>query len=205
MSFAPRLVTPASPPVPALQDRALDNLRYIRETMERAGSFTAISGAGMVASGGVAIVAAAATWGRPLDHRWVTSWLVAAVVAALINIGAIVRKARRAGAPLLSGAGRKLFVNLLPAMFIGALLTIVLQHAGDAALLPGVWLLLYGAAVVAGGAYSVRSIPAMGVCFLALGTAALFAPAAWANAFMAAGFGAAHLAFGGLVARRYGG
>jgi hypothetical protein len=195
----------ALPEVPALQDRALDNLRYIRETMERAGAFTAISGAGMVASGAVALAAAAATFGRPLDHRWVVTWLGAAVAAALISGGSIVHKARRAGVPLMSGAGRKLFVNLLPAMFIGALLTIALQQAGVPALLPGAWLLLYGAAVVAGGAHSVRSIPVMGACFLALGTAALFAPATWASTFMALGFGVTHVAFGTLVARRYGG
>jgi hypothetical protein len=191
--------------VPALQDRALDNLRYIRETMERAGAFTAISGSGMVASGVVALAAAGSTWAKPVDDAWVLVWLAAAVAAAVISGGAILWKARRAGVPLMSGAGRKLFVNLLPAMFIGALLTVALQRAGTPSLLPGVWLLLYGAAVVAGGAYSVRTIPAMGACFLTLGTAALFAPPAWADAFMAAGFGLLHVGFGALVARRYGG
>ncbi len=198
-------IRPVADEPPALQDRALDNLRFIRETMERAGAFTAISGAGVAASGAVALVAAGATAGRPLDERWLGTWLLAAAAAALISGGAIVRKARRARVALLSGPGRKLFLNLLPAMLVGALLTLALARSGATELLPGVWLLLYGAAVVAGGAHSVRLVPAMGACFLVLGAAALFSPPAWSSALLAVGFGAVHLAFGYVVARRYGG
>ena len=71
--------------------------------------------------------------------------------------------------------------------------------------LPGVWLLVYGAGVTAGGAASLRLVPVMGACFMGLGTAALVAPANWGDGFMAFGFGVVHILFGIRIARQHGG
>jgi hypothetical protein len=90
-------------------------------------------------------------------------------------------------------------------MFVGALLTIFLFRAGFIAAIPGMWLLLYGTAVVAGGAFSVRVVPLMGFCFMVIGTVALFSPPSWADALMGAGFGGLHVGFGIWIARRHGG
>ena len=62
-----------------------------------------------------------------------------------------------------------------------------------------------GTAVITGGAFSVSIVPVMGLSFLALGALEIFAPAAWVNYFMAAGFGGLHIVFGGIIARRHGG
>ena len=184
-------------PIP-LEHRALDNLRYIRRTMERAGSFTAVPGRGGVLIGLTALAAAALVW---LGLPFLTVWLVEAVVACLIGFTGAVLKSRRANLPLLSSPGRKFLVGFTPPLAAGAVLTLAL----DPSALPGTWLLLYGAGVFSGGAYSVRVVPLMGVCFAVLGAAALFFPASWGNGILAAGFGGLHLLFGIIITVKHGG
>lgn len=205
MTLVRPIHTPPSPP-PALQDRAIDNLRFIRETMERAGSFTAVPGWGQVAIGTTALGASTLAARFPIaDDRWLAVWLAEAVLSIAIAGAATARKARAADMPLLSGPGRKFVLSFAPPMLVGALLTVVLVRAELLALLPGIWLLLYGTAVVTGGTYSVRIVPVMGLCFMMLGTAALVLAPAAGNWLMAAGFGGLHLLFGIFIARRHGG
>lgn len=190
---------------PALHARAMDNLRFIRETMERASSFTAVSGWGEVAIGATAFVAAYVAMQQRSQVRWIKIWIAEALLSLAISVWAMHRKARAAGMPLLSGPGRKVAFSLSPSIFVGALLTIVLARAGLTAVIPGMWLLLYGTGVVTGGMFSVPAVPVMGLCFMLVGAVALFFPAAWANWFMMGGFGGLHVVFGIVIARRYGG
>jgi hypothetical protein len=183
----------------------MDNLRFIRETMERAGAFTAISGWATAAVGATALAATWAAGPRPTTGRWLAVWLAEALVAFTLSSTAMVFKARSAGVPLLSGSGRKFLLSFLPPLAAGAILTAVFVRAEMPVILPGLWLLLYGAAVISAGAFSVRIVPAMGICFAALGAAAAFAPADWTAPLMAAGFGGLHIVFGILIARRHGG
>ncbi|MBA3580078.1 MAG: hypothetical protein H0W42_08850 [Gemmatimonadaceae bacterium] len=190
---------------PSLNVRAMDNLAFIRDTMERAGTFTAVSGWGMVIVGIAALTAAAIAVRQPTEVGWLNTWLAAAVLAPLIMIAAIIRKARAARLPLMSGAGRKFLLSFSPPVIVGALLTIELYRLGMYAVLPGLWLLIYGTAVVAGGAYSVRVVPVMGLCFMVAGAIALFTPPTMNDFLMAAAFGGLHIAFGIPIARRHGG
>jgi hypothetical protein len=195
--------TPSEPP-PALHDRAMDNLQYIRETMERASAFTAVPGWGQVAIGFTALVATYLAAQQPTARGWLSVWLAEAIISILIAGWLMDRKARSLGVPLLSGPGRKVAFSLSPPMIVGALLTIVLFRAGLVSSIPGMWLLLYGTGVVTGGMFSVSVVPVMGVCFMLLGAAGLFTPA-WGNWLMAAGFGGLHMIFGLIIARKYGG
>ena len=188
-----------------LRDQALDNLRFIRQTMERAGSFTAVPGWGQVAVGVTALAAALVAARQTSVELWLATWLGEAVVALAIGGSTMVRKAYAVNDPILSGPGRRFGLSVLPPMVVGGLLTIALYRAGLWQALPGTWLLLYGAGFVTGGAFSVRIVPVMGLCFMFAGSVALFAPAAWGTWCMAAGFGGLHIVFGAIIARRYGG
>ena len=205
MTSVTPLRRPEPPEAPALHARAMDNLAFIRDTMEAAGSFTAVSGWGMVAVGCIAIVAAVGAILEPDVTRSLLIWLTAAATAPFVSLWAIVRKARAAKMPLVTGPARKFLLSFSPPMFVGALLTVFLYRAGLGSAIPGMWLLLYGTAVVAGGAFSVRVVPIMGFCFMVIGTVALFSPPSWADALMGAGFGGLHIAFGIPIARRHGG
>lgn len=191
--------------VPALHDRAMDNLRFIRETMERAASFTAVPGWGGMLIGATAAAAAFLAGTSAGAQRWREVWLAEAIVAIAIGIVSMRRKARRAGIKLFSGPGRRFTLSLAAPLLAGAVLTVVLSRAGHYQALPGLWLLLYGTGVVTGGAFSVRIVPVLGLCFMALGVLALFLAEPWPEIMMGVGFGGLHLGFGAIIARRYGG
>ena len=192
------------PPL-ALHDRAMDNLRFIRETMERSGSFTNVSGVGGVLMGVVALAAAVLAGGVETSTQWIAVWMGAAVLAQGIAVIAMARKSKAEGGSLLSGPGRKFAWSVTPALLSGGMLTVALAQAGAVHLLPGAWLLLYGAGVVTGGSHSVRPVPLMGLAFMLAGALALFSPPAWGDAWMAAGFGGLHIVFGLLIWRKHGG
>jgi hypothetical protein len=189
----------------SLHGRAMDNLAFIRNTMEAAGSFTAVSGWGMVAIGLLAIVVAILASMQNSAAMALNIWLASAVLSPLIMMWAMVRKARAAKMPLLSGPGRKFVLSFSPPMVVGALLTFVLYRAGLFEAIPGVWLLLYGTGVVAGGAFSVKIVPVMGLCFMGAGVISLFAPVEWSHLILGAAFGGLHIAFGIPIARSHGG
>jgi len=173
--------------------------------MERAGSFTAVPGWGGVAIGITALGAATIASREALPNSWLLIWLGEAAVALAIATWTTISKAREAGTSLFTGPARRFVYSLAPPLFVGALLTGLLVRIGFTGAIPGVWLLLYGTGVVTGGAFSIRIVPLMGLCFIVLGTVALFCPWNWGNAFLAVGFGGFHILFGAVIARRYGG
>src|SRR5260370_12079321 len=132
-------------------------------------------------------------------------WRMEAFVAGGIAAPTAATKAHRANSSLFSGPGRKFVLSFAPPIVVGGLLTFALCDAGYFAALPGVWLLLYGTAIVTGGAFSVRVVPVIGLCLMLLGGAALFAPAAWGDALMAGGIGIVQIRFGWGVGRHDGG
>lgn len=189
----------------ALQKHAAENLVYIRDTMERAGSFTAVPGWGGVVMGLTGLAAAIIAPAQDTPSAWLATWLAAAVVASVTGLLAVLLKSRDAGVPFFSRPARQFALSFSPAILAGALMTVGLFQAGLHELLPGTWLLLYGTAVVAGGTFSVRVIPLMGILFLFLGAVALFSAPIVADICLGIGFGALHIIFGIIIARRYGG
>ncbi len=193
-------------PVP-LHSQAFDHLQYIRRTMEGAAAFTAVPGVGGVLMGASALAAGALAHSSAADDptRWLTIWMVEGFLALALGLLFASRKARRIQVELFSRPARKFMLAFAPSLVVGAVLTAALGRAGQTAFLPGSWLLLYGAGISAAGAFSVPVVPVMGTCFLALGSAAMFSPPAWGDAWLATGFGGLHIIFGILIARRHGG
>lgn len=205
---------------PALHDKALQDLSFIRRTMEGAASFTDVPGWGLVGTGVIAFVTAFLANRQPTPERWLAMWLGAAALAATFGNAMMWQKMRRrvADAPderraLLNVPARKFLLSLTPALFVGALLTFALVDLGtpgvDARIaervLPGMWLLLYGLGITTAGAFSIRAVPLMGLGFIILGAAALFIPALDGDLMMALGFGGLQVGFGLRIARRHGG
>ncbi len=197
--------------VPRAHGGALEQLRFIRRTMENAASFTAVPGWGGVAIGVTALGASLVAGWYPVHgtsreaERWAMVWLSEAAVALVLGWAAMLLKSRVNRTPVFSGPGRRFLLSFAPPLLAGALLTWPLLRAGMAPMLPATWLLLYGTGVVTGGAFSVRAVPVMGLSFMALGMAALVVPAVWLDALMAIGFGGLHMIFGFVIARRHGG
>lgn len=202
MAFAQRARV-LEAPVP-IGHRAADNLRFIRDTMERAASFTAVPGWGGFTIGVTALLAGSVAFGRPARQQFFI-WVIEAVLALVLGFSAVGLKSKRLALSPGSRAARRALLSFTPPLVAGAILSIALYRMGELGVLPGLWLLLYGAAVVTGGAFSVRIVPVMGLCFMLVGLAALLAPVALGNIFLMLGFGMLHMTFGALIARRHGG
>jgi len=205
-----RRINRAIPPTgdrtaPGISLDMADDLRFIRDTMERSASFTAVSGWGYMLLGFTALAAAWLAARQFSSFAWLRVWLAEGLLAVAIGMLSCTWKANRRGLPLFSGPARKVVLGLSPPLVAGAFLTFLLFRAGLQPALPATWLLLYGAGIMTGGAFSVAILPVMGLCFMLLGGLAVLAPAAWGNWFLAGGFGGLHLVFGYLIARSHGG
>lgn len=190
---------------PEISPNIVEDLRFIRDTMERSAAFTAVSGWGHVLLGFTAIAAAAVAARQASPFGWLRIWLAEALLATAIGLLTCTWKANRRGLPLFSGPARKVALGLAPPLVAGAFLTFLLFRAGLLWTLPAVWLLLYGAGIMTGGAFSVPIVPVMGICFMLLGGLTVLAPPAWGNWFLGIGFGGLHILFGLLIAWRHGG
>lgn len=196
---------PLSGPPPALHERAIADLRFIRQTMEGASTFTAFSGWGLALIGAITVAAGGWASRRAGRESWLAAWLALAAVSVGIAASTTWWKARRLRQPLLASPARRFALGLAPPLAAGAVATMALARAGHFDLLPGMWLLLYGAGVVTGGAFSVRIVPAMGFAFMGLGATALLGPLPWSDWLLVAGFGGLHLVFGAIIGVRHGG
>lgn len=188
-----------------LGDRAMDNLAYIREAMERSTSFTAVPGYGGMLMGVTALVAAYIALQQAYLRNWLVVWLTEAFLAAAIGFLAMWQKSKIAGGSLTSAPARKFAFGFSAPLFAGVVITLGLWRYEHYEVMAPIWMLCYGAAVVTGGAFSVRIVPIMGWLFITFGAATFSLPALYGNYMMGASFGLLHIIFGAIIARRYGG
>ncbi len=188
-----------------LGDRAIDNLAFIRETMERSTHFTAVPGYGGMLMGVTAIAAAYIASQQDYQIGWLRVWLAEAALAFSVGLLAMWQKAKIAGGPLISTPAKKFASGFAAPLIVGVALTLGLWRYELYQVMAPVWMLCYGAAVVCGGAYSVKVVPIMGWCFITLGATAFSLPPIYGNWMLALSFGIVHVVFGALIGRRYGG
>ena len=186
-------------------NRAIDNLEFIRETMERSVHFTAVPGYGGMLMGLTAIVAAYIASTQIYLRDNLVTWLIEAGLAFAIGMLAMWQKSRIYGQSLISVPAKKFALGFVPPLVVGVAVVLGLWKNEYYYAIPPVCMLCYGAAVVCGGAFSVRIVPVMGWCFMALGSAAFLLPTNLGNALMAASFGLLHIIFGAIIAKKYGG
>lgn len=193
-----------APPV-SVETHAADQLSFIRRTMERSSTFTAVPGWGGAGMGVIGVIAAATASLQQTAERWLATWLAAAAIAFVIGILAMRRKAARVGVPLTGAPGRRFALSLAAPLVAGVALTAGLWMHNVWALMPPTWLLLYGTGVMTGGAFSVTPMRLIGLGFMLLGAAALLTPPSWGNVWLALGFGGLQVGFGIYIARKHGG
>lgn len=189
----------------ALNERAIESLEFIRTTMARSAPFTAVSGAGGIAMGVLALIAAALARSSSSNEQWLTIWVASAAVAVPMGLVLMRIKARRHDLALWSAAGRRFAQGFVPAIAAGAMLTFALVRVEAIDLVPAVWLLLYGAGVLAGSSSSVPVLAWLGALFMVLGLVSVFTPPTWRDLWLAAGFGVLQIGFGAYIARNHGG
>jgi hypothetical protein len=191
--------------VASFGQHAEESIQFIRQTMERSSTFTAVPGLGGAGMGAIGLTAAVLAASQTSTERWLVVWIAAAAVALAIGVTAVLRKASRLGAPLAGAVGRRFAMSLAGPLVAGAALTWGAWTKGDWALIPAVWLLLYGTGVLAGGVFSVMAVRLLGLAFMALGVAALVTPATWGDVWLGIGFGGLQLVCGLYIARKHGG
>ena len=188
-----------------LSDRAAENLRFIRETMERSTHFTAVPGYGGILMGATAIAASYIAHQQVYLRDWLIVWLTEAVLAFAIGLLAMWQKTKIAKTSLFSAPARKFAYGFLPPLVCGVAITLGLWRFEHYEMMAPVWMLLYGSAVVTGGAFSVRIVPVMGWIFIAVGSISFLVSASYGNILMGSTFGLLHIVFGAVIAKRYGG
>lgn len=203
-SFAEKEKSASAEPI-NIGDRAIDNLRYIRETMERSTSFTAVPGLGGLLMGTTAVAAAYIAHQQVYLRNWLIVWLTEAFLAAAIGLLSMWQKSKATELSIASAPARKFALGFLPPLLCGFVASVGLWNLERYELMPAFWMLFYGSAVVAGGAFSVRAVPVMGWCFIVFGAAAFLLPAGSGDLLMAASFGGLHIIFGAVIAKYYGG
>ena len=186
-------------------DRAMDNVKYIRDMMERSASFTAVPGYGGMLMGATAIAAAYIASQQIYLRNWLVVWLTEAFLAAAIGFLAMWQKSKIAGGSLTSAPARKFAFGFAAPLVAGVAITLGLWRYEHYEVMAPIWMLCYGAAVVTGGAFSVRAVPVMGWFFMAFGIVAFALPAVYGNYLMLASFGLTHIVFGAIIAKKYGG
>lgn len=191
------------PPI-AIESRALGTLDYIRASIDSSSSLDVPGMAGIV-MGSIGILATIVVSRPRWTPHWLSIWLTAAALAFVLGGVLVARQITSRGRTRYLGPARKFLLCVCPSLIAGAVLTTVFVASGMTGFIPGMWLLLYGCAVLSASTVTVagvaRLLCIMGASFVALGSMAFALPAAMHTALLGLGFGVLHILFGILIGR----
>jgi hypothetical protein len=183
-----------------MDSHAAATLRYIRDSMEGAGSFVVPGSAG-IALGGIGLVCAVLCAAPSLHEYWLQIWLLAALAAAAVGGILLVRESSLRGLRLIGTPIRKFALCLIPSLGAGLVITAVHWSYGNLHAIPGTWLMCYGCALISASTVTTRTIGLLGALFAALGVLALLLPSGAQILMLGLGFGGLHIIFGILIGR----
>jgi hypothetical protein len=199
-------------------EEAQENLRVIRELMERSTKYSTFSGlsgvlAGLVSIAGCLVqhfyVLTLPTQAQPA--AFIVNWSIVVALAIGIDFMLTKRRAPLVGKTINSRLGRQMVTASIPALGFGALLTLAFVHKGLMHDVYPYWMLAYGCAVSAVGLFSQKEVQRLGWAFLAAGALTLLAqvfttiPVAGGSLgliMIAVSFGGFHIVYGITMSRR---
>ncbi len=184
---------------------AEENLQTIRTLMERSAIYRRALAPITIYVGAVGVIAALAGWLLKIeaDRSFLIYWMAVGLVALSGAFFLVRRQALKDGEKVWSPPTRRIAQAMLPALFIGLVLGLVLAWRytpGDDTpeMYSFMWAMLYGLALHSAGFFMPRGIRLFGWVFIFTGLAFLFVtpPGITANILMGVIFGGLHLAYG---------
>lgn len=189
-------------------EKQTEDIRVIRELMEKSTKFLSLSGLAGVIAGTAALAGAAFAWFYLLRNPAMTEFtrmqemliLLAVAIAVLcVSVGAGVwlawRKSRRSRQPLLNKAAYRVLYAMAVPLVAGGIFCLIYLLRGDVRTVVSGTLLFYGIALVAASKHTYGEVHWLGLTEIALGLCAAFFDR-YGIVFWALGFGVCHIAYG---------
>lgn len=205
-------------------EKATEELRVIRQLMERPIRFSTMSGLSGIWAGAAALLGVALDFfvtGRFRRDGDLALWInggtwTGVFLAAFAGVWLLTRRReRQQGMPAWSRIKTRILLTILPPFLGGVGLTVIvllrqcLLHSpaspAQFGLVPAIWMLFYGAALWQLGEFSPCEVRGLGVAFLVAGLVAAAAFQSCPYLALGATFGGFHVVYGIVVWIRYGG
>ncbi len=202
-----------------MKEKYIEDLKEIKEIMNRSTRFISLSGLSGVSTGIIALTGAFIahqSFFKSQDYLVYNAvdinrddmihLLLMAFATLILSIGSAIfftlRKTRQRNQSLFNQQSKELLINLLIPLITGGLLCLVLLLEGFVGLLPPLTLIFYGLALVNGSKYTLPEIRNLGLIEISIGLLAIqFIQ--YGLVFWAFGFGLMQIIYGLIVQKKY--
>ena len=156
-------------------EKALNQLKLIREMMEKATVYRALSAPAAIFGGLLAVLLGLYFLLQDKNGEFVDgahyfwTWVVALIIADSFNALLLFKRAKREGSKFISSGVKLTILRTAPAAIAGAIISFEAAK-NDIELCTLVWILCYGAALLAMGEVAPRSLKRLGWSFIVFGT-----------------------------------